>query len=139
VATPAISAAQRATATIAIIMTPAPTRLVSGSSKASPIQEEISPDWRTCSVTPPQSASILHAIVPNAKRIGVLMSSNTTHQPIYKIAEAVAQLIKLSSVSIVAAAPSDLPLFSVRSSLNYREEASSNGRDGDQPKARMGQ
>jgi ABC-type uncharacterized transport system substrate-binding protein len=82
---------------------------------------------------------ILHAIVPNAKRIGVLMSSNTTHQPIYKIAEAVAQLINLSTVSIVAAAPSDLPLFSVRSSLNYREEASSNGRDGDQPKARMGQ
>ena len=111
VAIPAIAAAQKATATIPIIMTPAADPIGFGFVKSfSHPGGNITGLANMFDETITKCLELLHAIIPYAKRIGVLMSSNPTHKPVYKVAEAAAELINLTTVPIVATAPSDLPI-----------------------------
>jgi putative ABC transport system substrate-binding protein len=55
-----------------------------------------------------KSVEVLHTIVPGAKKIAVLMSSNPTHPPLYELASSAAQLIGLSTVPIIAVTMADL-------------------------------
>jgi len=51
---------------------------------------------------------VLHLILPDAKKIAVLMSSNPTHPPLLKVASAAAEAIGLSTIPIVAPTVADL-------------------------------
>jgi putative ABC transport system substrate-binding protein len=55
-----------------------------------------------------KSVEVLHAIVPGAKKIAVLMSSNPTHPLLYEMARSAAHLIGLSTVPIIAVTMADL-------------------------------
>jgi putative tryptophan/tyrosine transport system substrate-binding protein len=50
----------------------------------------------------------LHTILPNAKKIAVLMSSNPTHPSLYEAARVAAQSLGLVPVPILAPTPADL-------------------------------
>jgi putative ABC transport system substrate-binding protein len=109
VATPAIAAAQRATSTIPIVMTPSSDPVGSGFVKsfARPGANitglaNMFPDLTA------KSVEILHTIIPGAKKIAILMSSNPTHPPLYEVARNAAVMLGLFTVPIVAAAASDL-------------------------------
>jgi putative tryptophan/tyrosine transport system substrate-binding protein len=109
VATPAIAAAQRATSTIPIVMTPSPDPIGSGFVKsfARP-GGNITGLANMFGDLTAKSLEVLRTIVPKARKIAVLMSSNPTHPPLYEVASNAAQAIGLSTVPIKAAAPSDL-------------------------------
>jgi putative tryptophan/tyrosine transport system substrate-binding protein len=55
-----------------------------------------------------KSIEFLHMIVPGAKKIAVLMSSNPTHPYLYDVARAGAESLGLSSVPALAPVPDDL-------------------------------
>jgi putative tryptophan/tyrosine transport system substrate-binding protein len=57
-----------------------------------------------------KSLELLHTVVPDAKKIAVLMSSNPTHPPLYEVARAAGQSLGLSTIPIVALTPADLDL-----------------------------
>jgi putative ABC transport system substrate-binding protein len=54
-----------------------------------------------------KSVELLHTILPDAKKIAVLMSTNPTHLPLYEVARAAAQSLGLSTIPIVAPTPAD--------------------------------
>ena len=59
-----------------------------------------------------KSVEILHTIVPSAKRIAVLMSTNPTHPQQYALAEAAAKSLRLVAIRVSAPTPTDLePAF----------------------------
>jgi putative ABC transport system substrate-binding protein len=109
VATPAIAAAQRATATIPIVMSPSTDPIGSGF-----IKSLAHPGGNITGVAnlygdvTPKSVEFLHSILPNAKKIAVLLSSNPTHPPLYEIARATAQSLGLLTLRVIAATPADL-------------------------------
>jgi putative ABC transport system substrate-binding protein len=109
VSTPAIAAAQRATATIPIVMTPATDPIGSGFVKsfARP-GGNITGLANMFGDLTAKSLEVLHTIVPEAKVIAILMSSNPTHPPLYEVANGAAQTIGLSTIPVVAAAATDL-------------------------------
>jgi putative ABC transport system substrate-binding protein len=103
-ATPAIAAAQRATSTIPIVMTPSTDPLGSGfvKSLARPGGNitglsTMTPDFTT------KSLEVLHTIIPRAKTIAVLMSANPAHPHLYELTSKAAQIIGLSTVPVMAA------------------------------------
>ncbi|MGB8613300.1 MAG: ABC transporter substrate-binding protein, partial [Pseudolabrys sp.] len=51
---------------------------------------------------------ILHAVVPSANRIAVLLSNNPTHPQQYELAEIAIRRLGLAAVRVVAATPGDL-------------------------------
>jgi putative ABC transport system substrate-binding protein len=109
VATPAIAAAQRATSTIPIVMTPSTDPVGSGFVKsfAHP-GGNITGLANMFGDLTAKSLEVLHSIAPEAKKIAVLMSSNPTHPPLYEVASTAAQIIGLSTVPVTAAGATDL-------------------------------
>ena len=109
VATPAIAAAQRATSTIPIVMTPATdpvgSRFVKSLARPGGNITGLANMFADLTA---KSLEILHAVLPDARKIAVLMSSNPTHPPIYEIARTAAQSIDLSTIPVLAATPADL-------------------------------
>jgi putative tryptophan/tyrosine transport system substrate-binding protein len=108
-ATPAIAAAQRATSAIPIVMAPAIDPIGSGfvKSLAHP-GGNITGVANMFGDTIGKSVELLHAILPTAKRIAVLMSTNPTHPQQYPVVEAAAKALDLMTIAIMAATPADL-------------------------------
>jgi putative ABC transport system substrate-binding protein len=108
-ATPAIAAAQRATKTIPIVMAPATDPIGSGfvESFARP-GKNITGVANMFGDLTAKSLEILHRVLPDAKAVAVLMSSNPTHAHLYEVARNGARMIGLSTVPFVAATSSDL-------------------------------
>jgi putative ABC transport system substrate-binding protein len=108
-ATPAIAAAQRATSTIPIVMAPATDPIGSGF-----IQSLAHPGANITGVANMygdaigKSIELLHAILPAARRIAVLMSANPAHPQQYALVEAAAKALGLTPIAIMAATPADL-------------------------------
>jgi ABC-type uncharacterized transport system substrate-binding protein len=109
VATPAIAAAQRATSTIPIVMGPATDPVGSGfiKSLAHP-GGNITGMANMFGDAIGKSVELLHAIMPSAKRIAVLMSTNPTHPQQYELVEAAAKTLNLAAVPVMAPTPGDL-------------------------------
>jgi putative tryptophan/tyrosine transport system substrate-binding protein len=109
VATPAIAAVQRATSTIPIVMSPSGDPVGFGfvKSLAHP-GGNITGLANMVGDFTAKALEILHTVVPDAKKIAVLMSSNPTHPPLYQVASNAAQVIGLSTVPIIAATAADL-------------------------------
>jgi putative tryptophan/tyrosine transport system substrate-binding protein len=55
-----------------------------------------------------KTVELLHEVVPSAKKVAVLMSSNPTHPPLYEVARTAAQSLGLSTTPIPAPTPGDL-------------------------------
>jgi putative ABC transport system substrate-binding protein len=109
IATPAIAAAQRATTTIPIIMGPATDPVGSGfiKSLAHPGGNitglaNMSGDYT------PKTVELLRELLPQARRMAVLMSSNSTHPMQYSLAETAAHNLGLEIVPVTAAKEEDL-------------------------------
>ena len=109
VATPAIAAAQHATSTIPIVMAPATDPVGSGfiKSLAHP-GGNITGMANMFGDAIGKSVELLHAIVPSAKRIAVLMSTNPTHPQQYELVEIAAKTLGLAVVRVMAPTPGDL-------------------------------
>jgi putative ABC transport system substrate-binding protein len=109
IATPAIAAAQRATSTIPIVMTPATDPIWSGFVKSfSRPGGNITGLANMYGDTTAKIIDVLQAILPDAKKIAILMSSNPTHPRLYEVSKAAAQYGGLSTIPVVAATPADL-------------------------------
>ena len=82
VATPAIAAVQKATSTIPIVMSPSTDPIGSGFVKsfARP-GGNIAGIANSYGESTTKPLDVLRSIIPNAKKIAVLMSSNPTHPP----------------------------------------------------------
>jgi putative tryptophan/tyrosine transport system substrate-binding protein len=109
VTTPAALAAQRATSTIPIVSLPVTDPVRSGlvKSLAHPGGNITGLAFMSQDFTA-KSVEVLHTIVPGAKKIAILMSSNPIHPPLYELASSAAQLIGLSTVPITAVTKADL-------------------------------
>jgi putative ABC transport system substrate-binding protein len=109
VATAAIAAAQHATSTIPIVMAPATDPVGSGF-----IKSLAHPGGNITGIANMfgdaigKSVELLHTILPSAKRIAVLMSSNPTHPQQYELAEIAAKTLGLAVVRVMAPTPGDL-------------------------------
>jgi len=108
-ATPAIAAVQRETASIPIVMSPATDPIGSGFVKsfARP-GGNITGFANMFGDLTAKSLEILHLVVPNAKTVAVLMSSNPTHASLFEVARTGAQRIGLTALPYVAPTPADL-------------------------------
>jgi putative ABC transport system substrate-binding protein len=109
VATPAIAAAQHATSTTPIVMAPATDPVGSGfiKSLAHP-GGNITGMANMFGDAIGKSVELLHAIVPSAKRVAVLMSTNPTHPQQYELVEIAAKTLGIAVVRVMAPTPSDL-------------------------------
>jgi putative ABC transport system substrate-binding protein len=111
VTTPAIAAAQRATSRIPIVMSPASDPIGSGfvKSLAHP-GGNITGVANLYDESMSKSVEFLHAVLPNTKKIAVLLSStfNPVLPPSYEKARAAAQSLGISAVLILAPTPADL-------------------------------
>jgi putative ABC transport system substrate-binding protein len=109
-ATPAIAAAQRATSTIPIVMSPSTDPIGSGF-----VKSYAHPGGNITGVANMygdvigKSVETLHELLPAAKRIAVLMSVNATHPAQYDLARAALQSFGTSVFPVVAPTPDDLP------------------------------
>jgi ABC-type uncharacterized transport system substrate-binding protein len=109
VATPAIAAAQHATSTIPIVMAPATDPIGSGF-----IKSLAHPGGNITGIANMfgdaigKSVELLHTIVPSAKRIAVLMSTNPTHPQQYELASAAAKNLGLAVIPVKAPTRRDL-------------------------------
>ena len=110
VATPAIAAAQRATSTIPIVMSPSTDPIGSGF-----VKSFAHPGGYITGVANMygdvmgKSVETLHELLPSAKKVAVLMSLNTTHPMQYELARAALQSFGKAAFPIVAPKPDDLP------------------------------
>jgi putative ABC transport system substrate-binding protein len=109
VATPAVIAAQRATSTIPIVMGPASDPVGSGfiKSLARP-GGNITGMTNMFSDATAKSVEVLHTLLPSARRIAVLMSSNPIHPREYELAAAAARQLGLAVIPVTAPTPADL-------------------------------
>ncbi|UQD68819.1 ABC transporter substrate-binding protein [Bradyrhizobium japonicum] len=109
ITTPAIAAAQRATATIPIIMAPATDPIGSGFIKSfSHPGGNITGMANMMGDSVGKAVELLHAIVPSAKRIAVLTSNNPTHAEQYQLARIAANTLGVSAIQVAAPTPDDL-------------------------------
>jgi putative tryptophan/tyrosine transport system substrate-binding protein len=109
IATPAIAAAQRATTTIPIIMGPATDPVGSGFIKSlSRPGGNITGLANMSSDYTSKTVELLRELLPQARRIAVLMSSNSTHPMQYSLAETAAHNLGLEIVPVTAAKEEDL-------------------------------
>jgi putative tryptophan/tyrosine transport system substrate-binding protein len=110
IATPAIAAAQRATSTIPIVMSPSTDPIGSGF-----VKSFAHPGGNITGVANMygdvmgKSVETLHELLPAAKKVAVLMSLNTTHPTQYELARAALQSFGASVFPVVAPTPDDLP------------------------------
>lgn len=108
-ATPAVAAAQKATATIPIIMAPASDPIESGF-----VKSFTHPNGNITGVanmfgdSTTKTLDIIRSVFPNAKRIGVLISNNPRHPPLAELAIRAASTIGISASRFVAKNPEDL-------------------------------
>jgi putative ABC transport system substrate-binding protein len=109
VATPAVAAAQKATATIPIVISPATDPVGSGfvNSYAHP-GGNITGLANLVSDLTGKCVELVRALLPNARRVAVLMSSNSTHPMQYEVARAAADATALILVPVVAPRVADL-------------------------------
>jgi putative ABC transport system substrate-binding protein len=110
IATPAVAAAQRATSVIPIVMCPATDPVGSGFVKglAHP-GGNITGVANMFSDVTGKCVEILHSLVPQAKRIGVLMSLNPSHRTQFNEVQRACSSLGIATLPITAATPSDLP------------------------------
>src|ERR1039457_2024342 len=108
-ATPAIQAVQRATKTIPIVMSPATDLIGSGfiESLARP-GSNITGIANMSLDLSAKSLEMLHAIVPNASRVGVLMSNNPSHPAQLNEVQGAAKELGLTLLPIRVATPSEI-------------------------------
>jgi putative tryptophan/tyrosine transport system substrate-binding protein len=109
VTTPAIAAAQSATSTIPIIMAPATDPIGSGfvKSLARP-GGNITGMANMVGDAVGKAVELLHTILPSAKRIAVLGSTNPTHPQQYELANVAAKSLGLATIAVMARTPDDL-------------------------------
>jgi putative tryptophan/tyrosine transport system substrate-binding protein len=109
ITTPAIAAAQRATSTIPIIMAPATDPIGSGFVKSLPRPGgNITGMANMVGDVVGKAVELLHTLLPSAKRIAVLGSTNPTHPQQYELADAAAKRLGLATVAVIAPTPDDL-------------------------------
>ncbi|QOZ67167.1 ABC transporter substrate-binding protein [Bradyrhizobium arachidis] len=108
-ATPAIAAAQKATSTIPIVMSPATDPIGSGFvlSFTHP-GKNITGVANMFGDTTTKILDIIRLVFPNAKKIGVLTSNNPTHPPLAQLAVQAAQTLGISASLFAAKDPEDL-------------------------------
>jgi putative tryptophan/tyrosine transport system substrate-binding protein len=112
-ATPAIAAAQKATSTIPIVMSPATDPIGSGFvvNFAHP-GRNITGVANMFGDTTTKMLDIIRLVFPTAKKIGVLTSSNPTHPPLAALAVYAAEKLGISAMPFAAKDPEDLePAF----------------------------
>jgi putative tryptophan/tyrosine transport system substrate-binding protein len=108
-ATPAVAAAQRATATIPIVMAPASDPIGSGF-----VKSFTHPGGNITGVAnmfgdaTTKTLDIIRQVFPKAKKIGVLISNNPTHPAFADVAERAARAVGISASRFVAPNPEDL-------------------------------
>jgi len=108
-ATPAIAAAKRATSTIPIVMAPATDPIGSGF-----IESFAHPGGNITGLAnlfgeqTAKTLDFLNLVLPQAKKIGVLISSNPTHPALLEIAKSGASKIGVSAESFRAGTPDEL-------------------------------
>ncbi|WP_369721130.1 ABC transporter substrate-binding protein [Bradyrhizobium sp. LLZ17] len=108
-ATPAIAAVQHETSSIPIVMSPSTDPIGSGF-----VKSFAHPGGNITGVAnmfgdlTAKSLEILHLVVPNAKTVAVLMSSNPTHAALFEVARKGAERIGLTALPYVAPTPADL-------------------------------
>jgi putative ABC transport system substrate-binding protein len=109
IATPAIAAAQGATSTIPIVMMPATDPIGSGfvRSLAHP-GGNITGMANMYGDSLGKSVELLHGLLPTAKRIAVLMSSNLTHPQQLEIADHAMKSLGLVAIPVMASNQADL-------------------------------
>ena len=108
-ATPAVAAARKATTTIPIIMAPATDPIGSGFVKSfTHPGGNITGVANMFSDTTTKTLDIIRLTLPNAKKIGVLISNNPTHPPLLELAVRAAATIGISASGFVAKNPEDL-------------------------------
>jgi len=109
VSTLAIAAAQRATSTIPIVMSPATDPIGSGfvRSIAHP-GGNITGTANMVGDALGKAIELLHSALPTARRVAVLMSRNPTHPHQYELFDGAAKKLDLATVPVVAPSSSDL-------------------------------
>jgi putative ABC transport system substrate-binding protein len=109
VATAAIAAAQHATSTIPIIMVAAADPIGWGfiKSLANP-GGNITGLHNMYNASVGKSVELLHTMLPSARRIAVLMSSNPTHPQLFELMEIAAKKLNLAVIRVMAPTPDDL-------------------------------
>jgi len=109
VATPAVAAAQTATSSIPIVMSPATDPIGSGF-----VKSFAHPGGNITGIAnmygdlTAKTLEILHVVIPTAKKIGVLTSNNPTHPSLFEAAQRGASAIGLSAERFTAADPDNL-------------------------------
>ncbi|WP_025037038.1 ABC transporter substrate-binding protein [Bradyrhizobium sp. DOA9] len=109
VTTPAIAAAQRATSTIPIVMSPSTDPVGSGF-----VKSIAQPGGNITGVANMmgdalgKAIELLHTALPSAKRVAVLMSRNPTHPHQYELLDAAAKRLDIATTPVVAPTPDDL-------------------------------
>lgn len=108
-ATPAIAAVQHETSSIPIVMSPSTDPVGSGFVKsfAHP-GGNITGFANMFGDLSAKSLEFLHLVVPGARTVAVLMSSNPTHAPMFKLARAGGERLGLTTLPFVAPTETDL-------------------------------
>jgi len=108
-ATPAVAAAQKATATIPIVMAPASDPIGSGFVRSfTHPGSNITGVANMFGETTTKTLDIVRLVFPNVKKVGVLISNNPTHPALAEVAERAAESIGLSAIRSLARDPDDL-------------------------------
>ena len=108
-ATPAVAAAQKATATIPIVMAPASDPIGSGFVRSfTHPGSNITGVANMFGETTTKTLDIVRLVLPNVKKVGVLISNNPTHPALAEVAERAAESISLSAIRSLARDPDDL-------------------------------
>jgi putative ABC transport system substrate-binding protein len=108
-ATPAIAAAQKATSAIPIVMAPATDPIGSGF-----VKSFTHPGGNITGVAnmfgdlTAKTFDILRLVVPNTKKIGVLISNNPTHPALLEVAKRAAAAIGIAAEGFTAPNPGDI-------------------------------
>ncbi|MBR1200314.1 ABC transporter substrate-binding protein [Bradyrhizobium sp. AUGA SZCCT0240] len=108
-ATPAVAAAQKATSTIPIVMSPASDPVGSGF-----VESFARPGGNITGVanmfgdTTTKTLDIIRLVLPNVKMIGVLISNNPTHPRLLEVAKQAAASMAIFAEGFVAPNPDDL-------------------------------
>lgn len=108
-ATPAVAAAQQATSTIPIVMSPATDPVGSGF-----VKSFVQPGGNITGVAnmfgdlTAKTLDIIRLVFPNVRKIGVLVSNNPTHPALVQVAIQAAQATGISAERFVAQDPEDL-------------------------------
>ena len=108
-ATPAIAAVQKRTVKIPIVMATVTDPIGSGFAKSfSHPGGNLTGSAPMFGDLAAKSFDILHLVLPNARKVAILMSSNPTHARMLKSANSGAQTMGLTTVSFMARSPDDL-------------------------------